>query len=185
MINKPKGYDEVEESEVVSGGGLEVGIYPVQIKCVKDVSDKEYLEIQFDIVKDKKYAGYFAKLKENLDIENWPNQGIYRASYKETATKFFKAFITAVQKSNQGYVWNWNEQSLVGKYFVAVFGQEEYEYEGEVKVSVKIREPRSIEAWQKGEIKIPELKKLKKKETQVDPFAALATQPISDADLPF
>jgi len=181
MINKPKGYDEVEESEVVSGG-LEVGIYPVQIKKVTDISEKEYLEIQFDIVKGS-FVNYFAKLKENLKLDKWPNQGIYRASYKETATKFFKAFITAVQKSNQGYVWNWNEQSLVGKYFVAVFGQEEYEdLNGDVKVSVKIREPRSIEAWQKGDIKVPELKKLKKKETQADPFASII---ISDEDLPF
>lgn len=184
MINKPKGYDELEENEVVSDSGLEVGIYPVQIKKVTDISDKEYLQIEFEIVKGK-YVGYFGKLKESLELESWPNQGIYRASYKETATKFFKAFITAVQKSNQGYVWNWNEQSLVGKYFIAVFGQEEYEdANGDVKVSTKIREPRSIEAWKKGEIKVPEYKKLKRKETPVvDPFANIVN--ISEEDLPF
>ena len=159
MINKPKDWEEVSESEVVEGVKLAPGAYPVQIKDVIDHPDKEYLEVRFDIVKDKTYAGWFAKQEENFGA--WPNAGIYRASYKETATRFFKAFITAVQKSNQGYVWNWNEASLKGKYFVAVMGEEEFEAnDGTVKVSIKIREPRSIEAWQKGEIKIPELKKL-------------------------
>ena len=69
-------------------------------------------------------------------------------------------------------------------------GEEEYEKDGEVKVTVKIREPRSIEAWQKGEIKTPELKKLKKKpednNNSNDPFANLfidGAKPVSDDDL--
>lgn len=185
MINKPKDWENVEESEVVEGLRLKVGPYPVQIKEVIDHPEKEYLEIRFDIVKDKDYAGLFSKQSENFGV--WPNAGIYRASYKETATQFFKAFITAVQKSNQGYVWNWNEQSLKGKYFVANFGEEEYEdQEGDLRITVKIREPRSIEAWQKGEIKTPESKKLtKKKEKEIisDPFAKI--NEISEADLPF
>lgn len=189
MLNKPKDWDEVKESEVVESEGLPVGIYPVRILKVKDISEKEYLEIQFDIVKDTKYTGYFKKLTERLqetkkDLE-WANQGIYRASYKETATKFFKAFITAVQKSNKGYVWDWNPQSLVGKFFVANYGEEEYEYEGNIKIAVKMREPRSIEAWQKGEIETPKLKQLKAKPNPIaDPFVNLKVE-INEDDLPF
>lgn len=185
MINKPKDWEQVEESEVVEGLRLVPGVYPVQIKEIIDHPEKEYLEIQFDIVKDKTYTDWFKKQEENFGA--WPNAGIYRASYKETATKFFKAFITAVQKSNQGYVWNWNEQSLKGKYFVAVMGEEEYEdNEGNIKTSVKIREARSIEAWQKGDVKVPELKKLKVKKEETnnyDPFSAI--NQISEADIPF
>ena len=189
MINKPKGYDEIEENEVVEGVRVKIGPQPVQIKEVIDNADKQYLEIHFDFCQGE-YKNYVASLKENTGAENWPNIGIYRASYKETATKFFKAFITAVQKSNNGYVWNWNEQTLKGKYFVANMGEEEYEKDGEIKVTVKIREPRSIEAWQKGEIKTPELKKLKKKpednNNSNDPFANLfidGAKPVSDDDL--
>ena len=125
MINKPNNWNDFEESEVVESLALVAGPYPVQIKNVIDFAEKEYLEIQFDIVKDKKYSGYFSQMQENLKLDKWPNQGIYRASYKETATKFFKAFITAVQKSNQGYVWDWNPQSLRGKYLIMNFGEEE------------------------------------------------------------
>ena len=182
MINKPKDWENVEESEVVESIRLVPGAYPVQIKEVTDIPEKEYLEIKFDIVKDKTYAGWFSKSEEQFGV--WPNAGIYRASYKETATRFFKAFITAVQKSNQGYVWNWNEQSLKGKYFVAVMGEEEYEdNEGNIKVSVKLRETRSIEAYQKGDIKIPELKKLKKQETKATNTFVEMLKDINDNDL--
>lgn len=187
MINKPKGYDEIEENEVVEGLRVKIGPHPVQIKEVIDNADKQYLEIHFDFCQGE-YKNYVANLKENTGADKWPNIGIYRASYKETATKFFKAFITAVQKSNNGYVWNWNEQTLKGKYFVANMGEEEYyDQNDELKVTVKIREPRSIEAWQKGEIKIPELKKVKPKPTGSDPFANLFDEGAkpSDDDLVF
>jgi len=190
MINKPSNWDEVAENEVVESTGLIVGAYPCQIKDVIDNSEKEYLEIRFDIVKDKNFTNYFTNLKERLELEPdvWPNQGIYRASYKETATKFFKAFITAVQKSNQGYVWDWNPKSLKGKYMVANFGEEEYEaQDGSIKISIKAREIRSIEAWKAGEVKELQIKKLKRKETN-DPFANLVPEnleTISDDDLPF
>ena len=38
--------------------------------------------------------------------------------------------------------------------------EEEYEYNGEIKIGVKAREPRSIEAWKNGEIKPLQIKKL-------------------------
>jgi len=183
MIKKPLDWEEVKESEVVEGLKLVPGAYPVQIKEVIDHPDKEYLEIRFDIVKDKTYADWFKKQEESFGT--WPNAGIYRASYKETATKFFKAFITAIQKSNQGYVWNWDEKSLKGKFFVAVFGEEEYKAtDGTIKVSIKCREARSIEAWQKGEIKTPELKKFIPKVEEL--FNDLNNNyTINNDDLPF
>ena len=187
MINKPSNWDEVAESEVVESSGLKVGAYPCQIKDVIDNSEKEYLEVRFDIVKDPKYTNYFVNLKENLqlDANAWPNQGIYRASYKETATKFFKAFITAIQKSNQGYVWDWNPKSLKGKYMVANFGEEEYEgMDGTIKTSVKVREIRSIEAWKAGDVKELPIKKLKRKET-VNSFIDFTAETVSNDDLPF
>ena len=85
-------------------------------------------------------------------------------------------------------MWNWDQNTLKGKYFVAVMGEEEYlASDGTIKVSVKIREPRSKEAWQKGEIKIPELKKLKidTKPINQNPFDTSNFNNITDEDLPF
>lgn len=154
-------YDDYEATEVVSGG-LQKGIYVMRIIQVKDIVDSEYLEIMLDVAKGPQ-AGIFTKMAQAND-NTWSYQGIYRASYKETATKFFKGFITAVEKSNLNYRWNWDERTLVGKICVAVYGEEEYEKDGEVRISTKIREIRSTEALSKNEIKVPELKKLKKKE---------------------
>ena len=154
-------YNEFEATEVVSGGaGLEKGIYVMKIVKVVDVPEKEYLEIWMDVCRGPQ-MGFFTKLYDKAN-DKWPNQGIWRASYKETATKFFKAFMTAVEKSNLNYRWDWNELSLIGKLCVGVFAEEEYEKDGEVRVSTKMREIRSIDAMNKGEIKVPEIKKLKK-----------------------
>ena len=185
MINKPANWDTIEENEVAEGLKMEVGPQPAQIKAVIDHPDKEYIELQFDIVQGK-YKDYFKNMFDRMEIEKWPNQGIYRASYKETATTMFKAVITAIQKSNQGYVWNWDPQSLKGKYMVVVYGEEEYEYNGDVLTAVKPRSIRSIEAWKKGDIATPQLKKLKKRETQTNPFATNNfNNNISNDDLPF
>ena len=174
-------FNELEATEVVSTG-LQKGVYVARILRVIDREDKEYLEVWLDIAKGPQ-TGYFTKLYEadTNPEKTWNNQGIWRASYKDTATKFFKAFITAVEKSNLNYRWDWNEQSLVNKMCVAVYGEEEYlSKDNEVKISTKIREIRSTEALQKGEIKIPELKKLR-----VQPISAQPVVEISDKDMPF
>ena len=175
MIDKIKNWDEMEETEVGSSG-LPKGIYVVKVVAVKDIPEKQYLEIKFDIVKGE-YEGFFKRVANGVYSE-WSNQGIYRASYKESAAVFFKRFITAVQKSNKNYVWDWNEQSLLNKYFVVVMDEEEYLKDGEVRVSVKCQSVRSIEAYQKGDIKLPGLKKLKS--------APVATPSVAVVDdLPF
>jgi len=176
MIEKIKNWDEMEETEVGSSG-LPKGIYIVKVVAVKDIAERQYLEVKFDIVKGE-YEGFFKRVSGG-DYAAWSNQGIYRASYKESAARFFKRFITAVQKSNKNYVWDWNEQSLIGKYFVVVMDEEEYEKDGEIRVSVKCQSIRSIEAYQKNEIQLPGLKKLREQ-----PVKQTSATPIM-GDLPF
>lgn len=190
-MKQSNNWNEIEANEVVENVKVVPGIYHAQIKKVEDVEEKEYLKIYFDFV-DGELKGEAARQEKAFG--SYPNQFIIYKSYKETATKFFKAFITAIEKSNKNYVWNWNEQSLVGKYFVAVFGEEEYlTQENEVKVSCKCVEQRSIEAEKKGEIKVPELKKLKvqaqaapTQTTNTNPFGTIATDfEIDESNLPF
>lgn len=179
-MKQASNWNEIEKSEVVEFNNLGAGIYHAQIKTVEDVTDKEYLKITFDFV-DGDFKGEGARLEK--EFGKWSNTFTIYKSYKENATKFFKAFITAIEKTNKGYIWNWDEKTLVGKYFVAVMGEEEYQAEsGEIKVSVKCVEQRSFEAEKNGDIKVPELKKLKVVE-QKTPEPVVAD--ISDDDLPF
>ena len=152
----------------------------VKITKVVDVPEKEYFEVYCDIVKGE-YAGYFKALTD----AGLKDTSRHIRSYKANALPFFKAFITAVEKTNPGYKWDWDEQKLVGKNVIAVFGQEEFlDNEGNVRVTTRVQEFRSLEAYNEGRIKVPELKKLPETEKPVQEASANLPE-ISDADLPF
>lgn len=175
--------------ETVSFNNIIPGIYLCKINYVEDVIQKEYLKIEFDIVKGD-FEKYFEKIaKNNGGI--WSFAGTTYRSYKQSAQKFFESFITAIRKSNDNYVWNWNEKSLENKYFVGVFGEEEYlSQDGtEIKKSVRLQEIRSVIAFKNNELKVPELKKLSvKDQTRYDEtvgkIADAADTPAIFGDLP-
>ena len=149
---------------------LPAGPQLVKFTTIVDVPANEYLEVYCDVAKGE-YTGYFKQL---VDAGLKDSSRTIR-SYKVNAIPFFKAFITAVEKTNPGYNWDWDEQKLVGKYAVAVFGEEEYlDKDGEVKIATRINEFRSVDAWKEGKIKIPELKKLPVEEKPLqDPAPSL------------
>ena len=113
-----EGYDLVNEAGEFKR--LPAGIYGVKITSVKDVPEKQYFEITVDITKGE-YANYFSTLVSN----GLRDSSKTIRSYKTNALPFFKGFITAVEKTNNGYHWDWDEQKLVGKKVMAVFGEEE------------------------------------------------------------
>ena len=169
-----QGWDLIDEAGEFKK--LPAGIYGVVITGIKNVVEGEYFEITCDIVKGE-YANYF-----KTQVEAGFNDGSKTLrSYKEKALPFFKAFITAIEKTNPGYQWDWDETKLVGKKVIAVFGEEEFEAkDGTVKVATRIQEFRSLEAFQQGKLKVPPLKKLEK------PVKAEELQPMLELDdLPF
>lgn len=174
------GYDLINEAGEFKR--LPAGIYGVKITNVIDNPEKEYLEVYCDITKGE-YAGYFKKM---VDAGLQDASRSFR-SYKQTALAFFKAFISAVEKTNPGYQWDWDEKKLIGKNVIAVVGEEEYRaQDGTVKTGIKVVEFRSLEAYQQGKIKVPEIKRLPVQEQPV-PVQAEHTETIdiTDDELPF
>jgi hypothetical protein len=176
----------IEGYELVNEAGefkqLPKGIYGVKITNVVDKPENEYLEVYSDIVKGE-YANYFKALTD----AGLRDTSKHIRSYKTKALPFFKAFITAIEKSNPGFTWDWDEKKLIGKYAVAVFGEEEFlDSDGKVRVGTRLVEFRSLEAWKEGRIKVPELKKLSEEEKPngmvVDSDPVLE---IPDSELPF
>lgn len=165
---------------------LKPGVYGLVIKKVANRPEAECLDVWVDITKGE-FEGYFERVGNDA--------GKYIRSYKEKALPFFKAFITAVEKSNSGYVWDWDETKLVGKNIIGEFGEEEYvSKEGERKTIVKCRNFRSLEAFRDGKCKVPELKKLTDEEFKAGleragvPAKAFTTPAPTTAsldDLPF
>ena len=175
-----EGWDLIDEAGSLKK--LPAGPQACKIIEVIDVPEKEYFDVYFDIVEGE-FKGYFATLQAN----SGKNYGRITRSYKANALPFFKAFITAVEKSNAGYKWDWNEKSLNGKDCAINFRDEEYLSDGEIKVRAKADEIRSLQALRAGEIKIKPLKKyegeLPLDNTPHD--ANLDTIEIDDDKLPF
>lgn len=175
-----EGYDKINEAgEIVR---LPAGIYGVKITKVVDNPQNEYLEVYCDITKGD-YANYFKQLTD-LGLKD---TSLSFRSYKTKAIPFFKAFITAIEKTNPGFNWDWDEQKLVGKNVMAVFGEEEYkDNDGNVKVATRVVEFRSYEAYKEGKLKVPPLKKLPPEPEQETPSDnAPSLVDIPDEELPF
>ena len=133
-----------------------IGGFICKITKVTDVPEKSYLKIEYDIVEGE-FKGYFTELREKKGMVN---AGTFIRSYKDTALGFFKGFITAVEESNEGYKFNGDETTLKGKKVGIIIGEEEYEYNGEVKTGIKVRWIRNVEAIKNNDYTMPEKKVL-------------------------
>lgn len=182
-------FDKIQENG--SFEKLPVGGYIIKILAVDDVPEKEYLKIFFDI-SDGEKKGFFQKaFKEDTRAEKkWPNAGSFIRSYKEKALPMFKGFTNAIENSNKGYKWNFDEKSLVNKIVGVVIGEEQYlNQKGQVRTRTYVSAVRSVDTIKKGEFTVPELKKLDatkvsssqpKQDDFVDPFAAQSNEDVSN-----
>lgn len=192
-------FDKIQENG--SFEKLPVGGYIVKILAVDDVPEKEYLKIFFDINEGEK-KGFFTKaFKEDTRAEKkWPNAGSFIRSYKEKALPMFKGFTNAIENSNKGYSWNFDEKSLVNKVVGLVIGEEEYlNQKGQVRKRTYVSAVRSVDTIKKGDFTVPEIKKLDAtkvssqtkqddfvnpfaNDTAIDPFASAPAQDTPAAD---
>lgn len=104
------------------------GAYICTINNVEDFPDKEYLKVTYDIAEGE-FAGYYKEMRDNNP--DWTWAGAYVKSYKTKALPMFKRFCSAVNKSNNGFVFdggtvNADEKTLIGKRLGLVFQEEEY-----------------------------------------------------------
>lgn len=157
-MNPIENYDKVTASgdfERLPAGG-----YVIKITECEERPTAEYLAITYDIAEGP-YKDHF----KDTDAEHVFSHQFIR-SYKEKALIMFKAFTNALEASNAGYKWDWNEKALKGKLLGVLIGEEEYENNrGEVKIGMKVRAIRSVDTIRRGDFKVPELKKLKTDQT--------------------
>lgn len=167
-MRKVDGYEQAQartgEFETLIPGG-----YVCKILSVK-AEDKDYgtlLRIAFDIVEGEHkdfYKKQFDRKKEGNPDTKWPGM-YYQTAKNGEESGYFKGFITAIENSNSGYKWDWDEQKLKGKLFGGIFAEEEYEirqgkHAGEIGTSVKCRNIRSADKIRSGDYKVPDKKLL-------------------------
>jgi len=181
-----KSYDGYNDAEAFTGEfeKLQPGGYICKILKVT-VEEKEYghlIRIGFDIAEGEHkdyFKRQFDKKKENNPEAKW--SGMYYQTIKGDSLQYFKGFILAIEKSNPGYKWDWDEKKLSGKLFGGVFGQEEFRAsDGSIKLATKCRWVRSVEQVREG-VDIPDVKRLNNLSIDTTIWAP----PDDDNDLPF
>jgi hypothetical protein len=157
---------------------LVAGGYIAKITHVEDVLPKEYLLIEYDIASGE-FAGYYKDLLDKMMF--WG--GKFYRSYKDTALTFFKSFLTAVEHSNNGFVWTSDEKALIGKYVGIVLGEEEYvKKDNTIGTRLYVAETRSVDKIKSGNFKTPDKKCLKANANK--PFTA-SDFGVDVSELPF
>ena len=143
-------FDKIEVGsrvEFPKAGGY-IGV----IMAAKDVPNREYLELLVDIA-DGEYKNFYRSWYDNTGT--WLLRGY--CSYKSTALKPFKGFTKSVEESNKGYVWDFDESTLVGKKVGIILREEQYEKaDGTIGDSLKIYGWRNVDVIHKGNFKVPE-----------------------------
>lgn len=134
-----KKWNGYETTQVMGGKKkLPVGAYACKVLEAREESYGwgSVLVIHFDIAEGE-YKNFYREQYEKQD-KNKKWKGVHRISCPtddgtpkdERLKKAFKTFIHHIESSNKGYTWDWNETTLRGKQFGGVFGEKEYEIDG-------------------------------------------------------
>lgn len=166
------------DAKVSMFGNIPAGAYVCEIKSATDVPAREYLLIEYDIAEGD-YIGYFSERAERWG--SWPSGGKMYWSYKQSALGMFKARIQAVEKSNTGYAFNDDENTLVGKRVGLVLCEEEYR-NNSGGISTRIKADRAVSVADVPKTTAPAVKRLKE---ESKPQAGEFEEIDDTGDLPF
>lgn len=168
MIRKPNNWDNVQEMS--DRAKLPVGAYVCRVKQVNvmRMESGEQLVILYDIAEGE-HKDFFARDFQTSTMQDKKWKGVFRqwlpkddgSDRDETTKRILKGMITAFENSNPGYVWNWDETSLIGKTVGILFREEEWEWQGKRGWSVKPFRAMTASKVRNGEYTIPEKRPLR------------------------
>lgn len=190
MIKQPSNWNEVKE--FTEKKQLPIGAYVCKIINAQVQSNEygEQLCIVFDIAEGE-HAGFYKQEFAANTMENKKYKGVLRiflpkhdGSQKDEWTKsILKGLVTAVEKSNPGYTWNWNEQSLVGRNIGIMFRNEEWDYNNKTGWAVRPFRAISVDSVRSGDYTLPKDKPLKNKSSGYgESYDSFASAPGSSSD---
>lgn len=181
MINRPKNWDSVQA--FTERRKLPVDAYVCKIKnaVVRDTDYGTQLCLLFDITYGE-YANFFADDFAANPQEDKKWKGVLRqylpkddGSKKDEWTKSsFKTLLEAIESSNRGYMWDWDERSLGGKEIGIIFRNEEWEYNGKTGWTARPYRACSVDTVMDGKFVIPNEKPLKDKNSGFGSFQTSA-----------
>jgi hypothetical protein len=187
-----KKYDDVR-AERASGGRetLPAGGYVCQIISAKVESNDwgDTLVIAHDVCEGE-YAGIFRRDYEGNDREDKKWRGTFRIRLPKDDGSQQDAWkkrslgntIWAIEQSNPGYTWNWDEKTLKGLKIGLIYRNKEWEYEGRSGWTTEAGAAESIDNIRNN--KFRPLKDKPLPDRPADSGAAYGSAE-SEADLPF
>ena len=170
---------------------LPVGGYVCNILSAKE---EQYdwgsrLAIAIDVIEGA-FTGFFKRDFDNNDREDKKWRGIYRVnipnddgSDQDNWTKRkFGNFIWAVEQSNPGYTWDWNEKSLKGKKIGVIYRNREWEMNGRTGWTTEAGGSTSVDDIRNGNFRLLKDRPLKNRPTAETQSAEIVED---ESELPF
>lgn len=144
---------------------LPIGGYVIEIKNVeyKENDWGDTVVLSFDIAEGE-HKGFYMQNYKSQTAEDKKWKGTYRlpvpkddgTEQDEWKMRRFKTVIEAFEDSNNGYHWNWDENTLKGKIVGALFNNKEYEFNGRHGFFTNCHSLINVEKIRKGDFKIPD-----------------------------
>lgn len=152
------GFEQAKEEAKTSSGGsmrLPAGAYVCKILGAKETEPKDgksgFITVQFEI-EEGEYKGFFKKQYDANEREDKKYKGrttIYepkddRSEQDGWTKNTFAKWTNAIEDSNPGYKWDWNEAGWKDKLVGIVFGETGTNINGKDIVYVEARYPVAV-----------------------------------------
>lgn len=171
---------------------LPAGAYVAVILGVKAEEDSkgQTLTLQVDVTEGD-YKGYYYKQYKAAEGGKYPARykGVFRmtapnpgSEYYEIQDRVFRSSIWAIEQSNQGYTWAWDETTLKNKMVGIVVRERDWEKDGLTGTTTEIGALTSVQKVREGKAPVLKKRELKRKPESSIPAGYV---PISDEPLPF
>lgn len=154
-------YEDAKKRAQYSGSKLPVGVYVCKIIGVK--SEEDRIRVQFDVFEGE-YKEFFQKQYKEAKDEDKKYKGMATiwipkddGSDQDFRTKTnFARWTTALEESNSGYVWDWDETKWKDKLIGICYGEVGKNINGKSVRFNECRWPASVEDVRSGKAKAPE-----------------------------
>lgn len=184
-LNKPAGYDEAQaasEFKVIEPGNYAAVICKVSEGVTPNGS--EYIEFWIDII-DGEFTRYYEKDYKSQTVGEKKWRGTVRFFTSERALPMLKAAITAIEESNPGYKFDWDDTTVKGKKVGVSIRREQYEAtDGTLKFTTRPFAFRDIKKVISGELEVPKDKLLKTQQsvpqTSASPYPTASYAPANN-----
>lgn len=186
-----KKYDDVKAEKAFSGREtLPAGGYVCQIQGARVESSEwgDTLIIAHDVCEGE-YEGIFKRDYDNNDRDDKKWRGIFRlrlpkddgSEQDSWKKRSLGNTIWALEQSNPGLTWDWDEKKLKGKKIGLLYRNKEWEYNGRSGWTTEAISAESIDNIREGKFRVP-----KDKALPVKPTAPVFTEDVEDdGELPF